>query len=203
MIRRSVLALSAGYAVGSIPFGLLIGRFARGRDVRDTGSGSMGTTNVARLAGPAAGAATFALDIGKGAAAVGIARSLGCPREVQAAAGVSAMVGHSWPAFAGFRGGKSVATAFGGLLMLSPASAACSVVGGCTALGLTRVVSIGSLSAAVSATAGGGWQAHRRGDTLPLLFAGAASTLIAVRHRENLIRIARGREPRLGSKPAG
>ncbi len=190
-------ATAAGYAIGSIPFGLLLGRATRGLDVRETGSGSMGSTNVLRAAGPAAAGATFALDVGKGAAAVWCARRLGAGPGGQVSAGLAAMVGHSWPAFAGFRGGKSVATAFGAMLAISPEVSACAVAGGLTALATTRIVSVGSLVAAGSATVGAGVWATRGGARAPLVFAGLASALIAVRHTDNLRRLARGLEPRV------
>jgi glycerol-3-phosphate acyltransferase PlsY len=189
---------AAGYAIGSIPFGLLLGRATRGLDVREIGSGSMGSTNVLRAAGPAAAAATFALDVGKGTAAVYIARALGAGPAGQVAAGLGAMVGHSWPALAGFRGGKSVATAFGALLAISPEASGWALAGGLSTLAATRIVSLGSLMAAGSATVAAGVSAARGGPPAPLMFAGLASALIAVRHADNLRRLARGAEPRVG-----
>ncbi len=190
-------AAVAGYVIGSIPFGLLLGRATRGLDVRETGSGSMGSTNVLRAAGPAAAGATFALDVGKGNAAVLCARAMGAGAGGEVAAGLAAMVGHSWPVFAGFRGGKSVATAFGALLAISPEVSAYAVAGGMAALLSTRIVSLGSLVAAGSATLGAGLTTVRGGPRGPLIFAGLAATLIAVRHTDNLRRLARGLEPRV------
>ncbi len=194
---RDAGATAAAYAIGSIPFGLLLGRAARGLDVREAGSGSMGSTNVLRVVGPAAAAATFALDVGKGTAAVVGARALGAGPAGQVGAGLGAMVGHSWPALAGFRGGKSVATAFGALLAISPEVSAWAVAGGLGALVTTRIVSVGSLVAAGSATVGAGVSTVRGGSPTPLVFAGLASALIAVRHTDNLRRLARGLEPRV------
>ncbi len=190
-------ATAAGYVIGSIPFGLLLGRATRGLDVREVGSGSMGSTNVLRAAGPAAAAATFALDVGKGNAAVVVARALGAGPGGQVGAGLASMVGHSWPVFAGFRGGKSVATAFGAMLAISPEVSAWAVAGGLSALLSTRIVSVGSLTSAGSATIGAGISAARGGPRAPLVFAGLASTLIAIRHTDNLRRLARGFEPRV------
>ncbi len=190
-------ATAAGYVIGSVPFGLLLGRATRGLDVRETGSGSMGSTNVLRAAGPAAAAATFALDVGKGTAAVLCARRLGAGPAGQVGAGLAAMVGHSWPVFAGFRGGKSVATAFGGLLAISPEASAWAVAGGLSTLASTRIVSLGSLVAAGSATLGAGVATARGGPRGPLVFAGLATALIAIRHTDNLRRLARGLEPRV------
>jgi acyl phosphate:glycerol-3-phosphate acyltransferase len=143
-----VVGSAGGYLIGSIPVGLLLGRALRGLDVREHGSGNMGTTNVLRLVGPSAAALTFALDAGKGSAAVLLARRLGADRGGQAAAGLAAVVGHSWPVLARFRGGKGVATAYGALIFVSPQATAFAMVGGLSALAATRIVSVGSLSAA-------------------------------------------------------
>lgn len=194
-------AVAAGYAIGSIPFGLLLGRATRGLDVREVGSGSMGSTNVLRYAGPYVAGATFALDVGKGTAAVFCARALGASSAAEAAAGIGAMVGHSWPAFAQYRGGKSVATGFGALLPISPTASVWAVTGGLTALAATRVVSVASLAAAVSATVGAGVAGLRTGRRTPLLFAGSAAALIAIRHTSNIRRLAGGTEPRLTRPP--
>jgi acyl phosphate:glycerol-3-phosphate acyltransferase len=191
------MAAGAGYLIGSIPFGLLLGRAVRGLDVRDLGSGSIGTTNVLRAVGPGAAAATFALDVGKGAAAVRCARALHAGPAGEVTAGIAAMVGHSWPVFAGFRGGKSVATAFGVLLEVSPEASGWALAGGLTALATTRTMSVASLVAAGSATVGAGVATARGGDVAPLVFAGLASTLIVVRHSANVRRLLRGLEPRV------
>ena len=192
--------VAAGYVIGSVPVGVLLGRTIRGLDVREHGSHSMGTTNVLRLVGPSAAAATFALDVAKGSAAVLVARKLGADRNGQAAAGFSAMVGHAWPAFAGFRGGKSVATGFGGMLALTPWGSATAVAGGLTALFATEIVSVGSLAAAASSIVGAAIQSKRTGDPAPLAFAAAATALITVRHSANIRRLLRGEEPRVSLK---
>lgn len=197
-----------GYSIGSVPVGLWLGRAVRGLDVREHGSGGTGATNVSRVLGPAAGAAVFLLDVGKGAAAVQGARALGAGPRGRAASGLAAVVGHSWPAYAHFRGGKSVATAFGGLLMLSPPGAASAVAGGLTALLVTRIVSVGSLAAAGSATAGtaavwalgrerGGGGPVRRSRAAAFGFTAAATGIILLRHSANVRRLLRGDEPRL------
>jgi glycerol-3-phosphate acyltransferase PlsY len=200
---RKLLATAAGYLIGSIPFGLLLGRAARGLDVRELGSGSMGTTNVLRAVGPGAAAATFALDVAKGAAAVRCARALDAGPAGEVSAALAAMVGHSWPVFAGFRGGKSVATAFGVLLEMSPEASAWAVAGGLSALAATRTMSVASLVAAGSGTVGAGVSAARDGDVAPLVFSGLASALIAVRHSANVRRLLRGLEPRVSLRRSG
>jgi glycerol-3-phosphate acyltransferase PlsY len=188
---------AAGYLIGSVPFGLIVGKAVGGLDVRDFGSGNMGTANVLRTVGARAGAITFALDVAKGSAAVIIARRCGADPAAQAAAGLAACVGHSWPVFARFRGGKAVATAFGGLVLVSPEAAAWATVGGIGALALTRTMSVGSLTATATATFGAGLETRRRGDAVPLVFAALASALVIARHAPNIRRIARGEEPKL------
>jgi glycerol-3-phosphate acyltransferase PlsY len=191
---------TAGYLIGSVPFGLIVGRTVGGLDVRDFGSGNMGTANVLRTVGARAGALTFALDVAKGAAAIGLARRWGADPTAQAAAGLAACVGHSWPVFARFRGGKAVATAFGGLVMVSPEAAAWATVGGLGALALSRTMSVGSLTAAGTATLGAGLESSRRHDAVPFVFTALASTLVIVRHAANIRRIARGEEPQLSTR---
>jgi acyl phosphate:glycerol-3-phosphate acyltransferase len=192
-----VAACTVGYAVGSMPFGLWLGKLVRGVDVREHGSGGMGTTNVLRTVGPAAAGAVFVLDVAKGAAAVAAARAVGASRAGQAGAGFAAVVGHSWPVFARFRGGKSVATAFGALLLLSPEGSAAAVIGGLSALAVSRTVSVGSLAAAASATVGSGVAVVRRRKTSAFAFTAAASAVIAVRHAANIRRLLRGEEPQV------
>jgi glycerol-3-phosphate acyltransferase PlsY len=204
---RGFAAGALGYSVGSVPVGLWLGRAARGLDVREHGSGSTGATNVSRVLGPAAGAAVFLLDAGKGAVAVQGARALGAGPGGRAAAGLAAVVGHSWPAYAHFRGGKSVATAFGALIVLSPPGAASAVAGGMTALLTTRIVSVGSLAAAGSAMAGtaAAWALAREGAGAPRQssraaafgFSALATGIILLRHSANLRRLLSGEEPRV------
>ena len=196
---RDVAACAIAYAVGSVPTGVIVSRLARGIDVRQYGSGGMGTTNVLRTVGPVAAGSVFALDVAKGSVAVLIARGLGASTAGQAGAGVAAVAGHSWPVWARFQGGKSVATGFGALLVLSPEGSMAAVVGGLAALAATRVVSVGSLAAAMSATVGSGAGAlrHSRRGLWPFAYAAVATAIIAARHSGNLRRLLEGTEPRL------
>lgn len=148
---RVVLALIVAYLLGSIPFGYLIVRAKEGKDVRETGSGGTGATNVSRRAGKLAGIVTLLLDAAKGALAVGLARGLlttdyGVNWYV-AAAGVLAVLGHCFPVWLGFRGGKGVATGIGVFSSLSPLAVACAAVIFILVVRATRYVSLGSTTA--------------------------------------------------------
>ncbi|HEV7677784.1 MAG TPA: glycerol-3-phosphate 1-O-acyltransferase PlsY [Candidatus Dormibacteraeota bacterium] len=196
-VASDLAATAAGYTLGSLPVGLWLGRRVRHIDVRKFGSGSIGTTNVLRTVGPAAAATTFALDVAKGSAAILVARALGADAAGQAAAGFAAVVGHSWPALAKFHGGKSVATAFGGLLVMSPVGTLSAMAVGLPVLVSTRIVSVGSLSAALGATAGTGVHWALGGRPEAFAYTAGASALVLLRHKANLRRLARGEEPRV------
>jgi glycerol-3-phosphate acyltransferase PlsY len=149
---RPVLVLIAAYLLGSIPFGYLIVRGREGADVRETGSGGTGATNVSRRAGKAAGVLTLLLDALKGALALWMARWLltddaGINWWVAAAA-LMAVLGHCFPVWLGFRGGKGVATGIGVFLVLSPVACACAAFFFILVVWTTRYVSLGSITAA-------------------------------------------------------
>lgn len=199
------LALAAAaYLFGSIPFGLLLTRALAGVDVRQVGSGNIGATNVGRAAGPAAGVATLILDAAKGALPVLAAATFLEPAapgaEVwPAAAGVAAFLGHLFPPWLRFRGGKGVATALGVALALSPWVALAAILAFAVAVAVVRIVSVGSLAGAATC-AGGMLAAH--GARSPATWAAAfMAAAIAVRHRANIARLARGEEGRLGGRP--
>ncbi|HKC64084.1 MAG TPA: glycerol-3-phosphate 1-O-acyltransferase PlsY [Pyrinomonadaceae bacterium] len=148
---RPVLVLIASYLLGSIPFGYLIVRAHTGADVRETGSGGTGATNVSRRAGKAAGIITLLLDAAKGALAVLIARFIATQdfgvNWWVAAASVLAILGHCFPIWLGFRGGKGVATGVGVFLSLYPLAVACAAMIFILAVATTRYVSLGSILA--------------------------------------------------------
>jgi glycerol-3-phosphate acyltransferase PlsY len=141
-----------GYLAGSIPFGVLVTRWARGVDVRAQGSGNIGATNVARVAGKKLGLLVLALDALKGTFPVLLALQLmpESPR-VHVAVGLAAFLGHCYPVWLKFRGGKGVATALGVLIVLVPLAALAGAAVYALILGLTRVSSLGSLAAGVAA----------------------------------------------------
>jgi glycerol-3-phosphate acyltransferase PlsY len=187
-----LLLVLAAYLCGSIPIGLIVGRLA-GVDPRSGGSGNIGATNVARLAGWTEGLLTLAGDAAKGAVPVLLSTSLGFDLWVAAAAGMAAFLGHLYPLFLGFRGGKGVATAAGVLLAVAPL-AALSLIGvfALVAAG-TRLVSLASLFSSLLAPALLWFLSYPP----PLVaLAGVLALLIVLRHRTNIERLLAGAEPR-------
>jgi glycerol-3-phosphate acyltransferase PlsY len=175
------------YLLGSIPFGYLIVRRKMGADIRETGSGGTGATNVSRRAGKMAGVLTLLLDAAKGCAAVVLAQTTSNDDRVIAAAAVAVLVGHIFPVWLGFRGGKGVATGVGVFSVLAPIALLCAGVIFIAIVVTTRYVSLGSIIGAVLIPVfiwfQSGWQ--------PLLTASiAAAALIVFAHRGNLKRLA-------------
>lgn len=190
------------YLLGSIPFGYLIVHWRKGIDVRRTGSGSIGATNVMRNLGWAGFAGTFILDFGKGAAAVLLASKLtGGDARWTGGAAVAAILGHSFPVWLRFRGGKGVATGAGAFLLLSPLSIGIVMVIFGLVVAIWRFVSLGSVLAVATFPAAIYFVSH---PPLPLLLgaAGGAAIIIA-RHHANIRRLLNGTENRLGQKPSG
>lgn len=192
---RVIAAGAAGYAVGSIPVGVLVGRATRGIDVREHGSHSMGMANVLRTAGRVPAIVTLGLDIGKGAAAARLGEILGGGRDGEVAAGLGAVVGHSWPVFAGFRGGKSSATSFGASLVVSPPCALAALAAGLGALAVSRRTSVLSLAGSGAGLLVAAGLALSRRDRTALALMGPAVGIVVLRHRENIDRLLHGVEP--------
>ncbi|HEV2761437.1 MAG TPA: glycerol-3-phosphate 1-O-acyltransferase PlsY [Pyrinomonadaceae bacterium] len=197
----SLLAVVVAYLLGSIPFGYLIVRLGGRGDVRETGSGGTGATNVTRRAGKGAGLLTLALDALKGALAVVVARWL--LGETMswgvAAASLAVIVGHMFPVWLGFRGGKGVATGLGVFVVLSPLAVASAAVVFVIAVGLTRYVSLGSILGSLAipfaAWFWGGHMGATPATLTPLVtLAAAAAALIILMHRANVARLLRGTE---------
>ncbi|MFP6570856.1 MAG: glycerol-3-phosphate 1-O-acyltransferase PlsY [Dehalococcoidia bacterium] len=188
-------SLIVAYVLGAFPTGLLVGKLVRGVDIRRYGSGSTGSTNVYRTLGKIPTAFVVLLDIAKGIVTVGIAWAATDDNEYALAlAGVAVIVGHSWPVFSGFRGGKGVMTGWGAMIVLSPIAA------GITALGwlvvtITKYVSIGSLFGTTLGSV-----------TIVILsviglapmeyavFSVGGSLVIFIRHTENISRLISGAE---------
>ena len=193
MIAAGLVLL--GYLSGSIPFGLLLVRASRGVDVRAQGSGNIGATNVARVAGKGLGAVVLVLDALKGALPVLLAVAVEGNGAVPALVGVAAFAGHVAPPWLGFRGGKGVATALGVLAVLAPRAALAGAVTWAVVLAVLRISSVGSLLAGIVAV------------TVAWLVPGtpaSAAELTSVlflamlwTHRGNIGRLLRRGEPRV------
>jgi len=192
-MTRIIIPIFA-YLLGSIPFGYLIVRGKIGADIRETGSGGTGATNVSRRAGKTAGVLTLLLDAAKGCAAVLIAKALTGDDWVIAAAAIAALVGHIFPVWLGFRGGKGVATGVGIFLVLAPIALLCAGVIFVAIVALTRYVSLGSIIAALLIPVFVWWQS----DVRPSLIAAVAgAALIVFAHRGNIKRLASRTESRI------
>ncbi|MGD1881257.1 MAG: glycerol-3-phosphate 1-O-acyltransferase PlsY [Paracoccaceae bacterium] len=187
-----------GYLLGSIPFGIVLSRVFGLGNLRDIGSGNIGATNVLRTGNKAAAALTLILDGAKGAIAVLLARSFAGGEDAVQIAALMAMLGHCFPVWLGFRGGKGVATFLGTLIALSwPVGIGCCLAW-LVAAAMTRMSSMGALVAAATSTMLMVALAQS-----PMVILGVLlTTLVFVRHHENIRRIRAGTEPKIGQKTA-
>jgi len=196
-----LITTALSYLLGSIPFGYLLVRIFKGEDVRATGSGNIGATNVARKS-PALGIATLVLDAAKGLAAVLVARVLfGGPHQqlVMTTAAFFAVLGHLFLVWLKFRGGKGVATSLGAFILLTPKSILCLVVLFLIIAVAFRYVSLGSVAVAAAFPLLA-WALHEYADPRQLVLIALVSALVIWRHRQNIGRLATGTESKLGSK---
>ena len=194
MTREMLLALALGYLLGSIPFGLVLTRLAGKGDVRDIGSGNIGATNVLRTGSKPLAALTLVLDCLKATAAIVLAQSL-FGRDTGSFAAAGAFVGHLYPVWLKFRGGKGVATLLGILVaLLWPAAIVYAIVWILLLLTI-RISSVAGMSAALSAPVAA-FVLHSIYFPMLLGFA----VLVLWKHRENIARLRTGTEPRIGSK---
>ena len=182
-----------GYLCGSVPFGLLLTRAAGLGDIRDIGSGNIGATNVLRTGNRKIAAATLVLDALKGAAAVLLGGMLFSPR-LALWAGLGAVLGHLYPVWLGFRGGKGMATSLGVYLAASPPIGLLCCAIWLVVAKLTRISSASSLVAIGSAPPLF-WLLH---DSFPAMLALAITAVVFFAHRENIARLRAGTEPRIG-----
>jgi len=206
---RVALTLAAAYLLGGIPWALVIGRRFYHVDVREHGSGNLGATNVFRALGAKAAVATLVLDAAKGSLAVGVAVWLvptyafgDLPHQwAMIAATLAAMLGHSYSPYAGFRGGKGVATAAGALLVITPMAWPFLFGTFLILIVLTRMVSLGSVLIAIEYPFL--CLLLYRGEGPILIFSTVAAALVIWRHRTNIVRIFRGQEPRISLSKRG
>jgi glycerol-3-phosphate acyltransferase PlsY len=194
----SIILVAASYLIGSVPVGVLVGRLF-GFDPREVGSGNIGMTNVARAAGRGAAAITFAGDVLKGAIPALVARAIAPGAATIALVALAAFMGSIFSLFLRFKGGRGVATSLGIWLAMAPVASVIALAVFLIVLAITRIVSLGSICAAIALpvliVAMGFPRAY-----VALVIAMAA--LILLRHRDNILRLARGAEPRLGHDPA-
>jgi len=192
------------YLIGAIPFGVIVGKITRGIDVRQYGSGSMGMTNVLRIVGARAGAIVFAADIGKGAGAAALAGLLLTSPAAewgQVAGGAAAIVGHCWPVYVRFRGGRGINTGFGAILLMAWPVALFILAAFLITLILFRYVSLSSIAASLTVLVA--FIPLVALDEEPfayLVFGLVAVPIVIFRHRGNIQRLLTGREPKIGKK---
>jgi glycerol-3-phosphate acyltransferase PlsY len=190
---------AAVYLVGAIPVGFLVARLAGSTDLRRTGSGNIGATNVLRTLGKLPAAITLAGDIAKGYLAVWLAQALGPEPGWGAAGTVVAIVGNCWPVYLGFRGGKGVATGLGAFLAQAPWAIVPAAVVWVGIAATTRYVSLASILACLALAPGVLLLGYPRASAVA---AAAAALIIILRHHGNIRRLLAGTEPRLGERAA-
>jgi acyl-phosphate glycerol 3-phosphate acyltransferase len=206
MLSPWLLIAAVSYLLGSIPTGYLLVRIFRKQDIRSVGSGNIGATNVLRSGGKGLGAATFLLDMLKGCSAVWIGGLLGSAllpgtpiRSVEAFAALVAVLGHMFPVWLKFRGGKGVATGFGVFLVAAPCAALAAITVFIVVLFLSRYVSLASILGAASFPA---FAYFLVSGSKPVFFVAVqciVASLIIVKHHQNVRRLLSGTESRFGA----
>lgn len=188
------LAIIIAYLIGSVPFAFLLSRRSA-TDLRTFGSGNLGAANVLRASGVRAGVLVALLDVAKGAASVAVAMRLGAGGAAPAAAGFAAIIGHIYPVWLKFKGGKGVATACGVFAVLTPLAVPPSLLVFLVAVWATKYISLGSILASMALPS----IAYATGaSAATLVSAVAAAAIIIFRHRGNVTRLIGGKERRLG-----
>ena len=197
----------AAYLLGSIPFGYILVRVFRRQDIRSVGSGNIGATNVIRSGAKGLGIATFALDVLKGCAAVWLGALIAAalapgmaPRNAEALGAIFAVIGHMFPVWLKFRGGKGVATGFGVFLVSAPWAALSAIGLFFVVLAITRYVALGSIIGAASFPIFAWFLVSGSRPAFFIAMQVAVSLLIIVKHHSNIHRLMNGTENRMGAK---
>jgi len=196
-MSHGLLVLAGAYLLGSIPFAFLLARHLGGVDVRTLGSHNVGATNVWRTTRLSIALLVTLLDMGKGMGSVVLAAGLGASPRLQVAAGLMAIVGHLYPVWLKFQGGKGVATAGGVFAVLAPLATLGAAAVFVAVAWASRFVSLASMAAATALTAGA-WLLP--GGRATALGATVTSALVLWRHRDNMMRLRSGAEPRIGER---
>lgn len=192
-----VIAVALSYLLGSVSFSIVIAKWVKGIDIRQHGSGNAGATNTLRVLGKGPGLLVFVLDIAKGVAAVWIGHALGENDWIPVLCGLAAIVGHNWPIWFRFKGGKGIATTVGVIATLAFIPALCAGVVAIATIALTRYVSLGSLLFAALTPL----FIYIFYFSVPLLCASLLICIFAfVRHRTNIVKLLQGTENKLGAK---
>jgi len=210
MILACVLIVVAAYLLGSVPSGYVLVRLFRHQDIRQTGSGNIGATNVLRSGGKGLAAATFLMDMLKGCCAVWLGGLIGgllapsaAPDDMRALAALVAVLGHIFPVWLGFKGGKGVATGFGVFLVASPWAALAAISVFFVVLALSRYVSLASILGAGSFPIFAWWlgRIHVCAERSPFFVAVeiVVALLLIVKHHQNIRRLLAGTESRMGA----
>ena len=206
MDAKAAAWIFASYVIGSIPFGLLVSMLLYKQDLRKLGSGNIGATNVLRNFGVQPFIAVMLLDMAKGVAAVAIGRALGLDPNLSLVAGLASIIGHNWSIFLKFKGGKGIATSGGVIIAAYPPREVTVPVLGMfvVVVLLTRIMSVASMSGAVTFTVTtfiafwGEWGEY----WLYLVIAVVGAGLAIFQHRENIKRLLKGEEPKIGKRKA-
>jgi len=196
---RYAVVLALAYLLGSVPWGYILLRWRRGVDVREYGSGRIGMSNVLRTAGGKVAALVLLLDSGKGILAVILAREIIDTTAGEVAAGLLALLGHNWPIFLRFRGGRGIATGLGSLSMMAPIAAGIGALSFIPITLFSRYLSLGSiLGVMITCLAMLGLALAGVYSSVYTLYAFIGSAIIIYQHRDNIRRIRQGKERRLG-----
>lgn len=198
LLAKETLVLLIAYLFGSLSFATILVRLFRGEDIRRTGSGNAGATNVLRTAGKGLGLATLLLDLLKGTAAVWVMKLVTFDPRWIAAAAAAVVVGHIFPIWFGFRGGKGVATAGGAFLAIAPLSVLMVIAAALAVIFLTRYVSLGSITGACLLPVS--VRLVHRGSDVEVVAALVIAALLVFSHRANIRRLANGTERKFGVK---
>lgn len=197
MTLTALLILAIGYLLGAMPNGYLAGRWLKGIDLRQCGSGSTGATNVLRNVGKGPALVVFLLDVGKGVLAVLLAKQVGLNDWLQVLAGLAALAGHIWPVWLGWKGGKAVATGLGLFLGLAWPVGLASLGIFLAVITIFRIVSLSSVSAAMALPV---LMMATHQNTASITVSVVAMLLVLWRHRSNIERLIAGTEPKIGQK---
>ena len=195
------LIIPLAYVLGSVPWGFLIGMAVKGVDIRQYGSGKIGTSNVLRTAGGTFAALTLVLDLSKGLLAVLLARVVTDEPLLQVAAGLGVLAGHNWSVFMGFKGGRGISPGLGALLIMQPVAAAIALASFIPITLLSKYLSLGSmLSVIVAFFASLAMVLLDHGSSTYLWYTGIGGAIVLWQHRDNAQRLIQGTERRLGQR---